>query len=272
MKHLLRYIIVIGILSSFASSIFALPTIELAMLQDPSTLAIGITLPQTRLLKFGQKIGNTGFRRFDVKVSADILHPFDYHPQGHANAALAFGMNWGASMPNPGKLFQGTYIGTWYVEEGVESDLDTNKKYRAQNYTTSLGYDQQIPYTDFARVAHKSAMPMVIGAAVSSVRNIYPIDTSSIRADAHADWSVPLLLGTSWLTNGQAHWSKDVKPYGYVESGATYPLPMQQLNIPFVGFQPVLFARFVAGRRPPDYELINSWEYGLTSTVTIGGK
>lgn len=257
------------IFTTFAYSQVIHPRIEFLMLENPTVFAVAITLPETKLFQMGPKIKYTDVRRIDFRLRGEILHPFEYHPRGYFNTDMGVGLNFGFTFSKPTKFSRGTYIGSWVLLPGVESTLDTNRRYRAKNYRFALGYEQEIPFTDFMKIMHATAQPAKFSAYLSQLRMMQPIDSSALRADALLNWNVPLFMGTAWTTTGEAHWAKNVRPHALLISGAEYQLPIQTSQIPGVSFTPKIFARFVTGRRPPTYELINSWEYGLTTTISI---
>ncbi len=247
------------------------PHLELMMLSNPNVMAVALQLPETRLLNFGRSVGFASVRRYDIRISADVVHAFDYHPASHLNGTVGLGMNWGMTLPVPASMFQGTYVGSIFLKTGVESRMDTLKKYHAQNYTYSFGVDHQIPFTDFMYAVSKTATPAKLSAAISLIRQLPPIDSSTIRADAGLDWTVPMAGGTSWVTTGEGHWAKDIQPYALLTSGATYRLPMQTGSLP-IGIEPIAFVRYVVGKRPPTYEMLDHWEYGFTTQINFGSN
>ncbi|MCX7834867.1 MAG: hypothetical protein N2450_02200 [bacterium] len=259
----------ISVFTSLGISQTFQPRIEFLMLENPSVFAVAVTIPETKLFQIGPKIKHTEVRRFDIRIRGEALHPFDYHPRGFFTADVGVGLNFGYVLSQPNQISKGTYIGSWVFVPGIESTLDTNRKYHAKNYRFSLGYEQELPFTDFMRVVNNTAQPAKLSAYVSQVRMMPPIDSSAMRADAYLNWSVPIVFGTSWITYGEAHWAKDVRPHALLSSGAEYQLPIQTSQMPGVTIAPRAFARFVTGRRPPTYELINSWEYGITTSISF---
>lgn len=260
--------LLVSISSSALSQTFR-PQIEILMLENPAVLAAAVTIPETRILQFGSLIKYTDVKRFDLRVRGEILHPFEYHPRGYFNVETGVALNYGFILSPPNKLSKGTYIGSWILSTGLESNLDTNRKYHAKNYRFSFGNEQEIPLTDFARLINESAQPAKIRVGVTRLRMMPPVDSSALRIDGALTWQVPLVFGTSWTTTGEGQLAKNVKPYAFLVSGAEYALPIQNTLLPGVTVTPRVFARYVIGKKPPTYELIKSWEYGFTASISF---
>lgn len=242
---------------------------------------------------------------YDYSISALIPLKRKYHPDIHASGNLGLALNSIISIQRDSVGYmdessQPVYIYSYDFYSGklvinpaefeAAQDPETARG-RFKNYNISFEIAQEIPYTGSFLVnllaPHElaGALPLQLSFSGKRVYQLEPYDSSFYRLDMYLDWQLPFPWFVAPFNKAKAFetilhniyiephwevvWMKETKTRMYFEGQILRYFREGENFLKSISrdLEPVLFVKYVSGRRAPDFVLVNEWHAGIGATI-----
>ena len=157
----------------------------------------------------------------------------------------------GETAPNPISEDWFDDEGPWNVNIGLQAELDVP-------FTRMDPVGELFKVEDHNRVG---ANPLSLILALKWLAVREPEGLSEYRADFGLKWTIPLFWKIGFYPEWQVGLAEDIGIASYFrgEVAAFY----RQLKVFGVDGTPIMYVRYVDGRRAPNFEQVSSWEPGI---------
>ena len=233
--------------------------------------------------KYGRPVvpGDDSYRRFDFRYAISALYPFEYHPDGHAVIDIGLGANWvvqrkgttvilpsGDEFTSPGNPRFGSLSFLYKLEVGQDSETE---KWRTRNNTISFQVTQDIPGTaidligGFIEADRLSGnMPATVSLSFDRVFETAPGDSSYFRGLFSFNWGLQLVNGVYFYPTWKVTQLDERGAHSYFQGEFMKFFPSGfSLFGDKSGESFVFFARYISGRRPPEFVRVDEWDFGI---------
>jgi len=206
----------------------------------------------------------------------DALIPFDNHPRGHIVGSANVNINWLPGFENVSsseRTVRRRYHGSLSLLLGELEIGRLENRWDLRKVNVGLELSQNVPGSMLICELLKpkgaaGATPLVIRTNCK-----YSTDASNLSADTtkiglNSFWQIPTpIQGLYLFPQGELEAQEKDKPRSFFMGeiimfiGESLPS-----NLP-EWLEPILFARYVAGRQAPEYIHVDGWEFGTGTSV-----
>lgn len=253
-------------------------TLSIETLQDPSTFGLSMDIdPQ-------HKDNN-----YPIMVSLESLLSLKRNVGERALLSVSGNRTWrlsGEWIEAPSDLHsqRRTYAGRVGIETGLESGPRMNEdgapgSWRLANLTVGVIAEQHIPWTrvQFPWNKYTESSPLALGASGKYVVGVDE-EPDMWRGSGSADWDIAVYARVphwSLFLGGRGEWhflEGGTQKYSVEGRAQIYISAIQNWVAKFTSYNigdPVVFANYLSGSKPPDFERRNEWTFGLGTTWSL---